>query len=130
MKLTVQQVFVANQILVGIINANRPMPTKGAYRIARLHAKLQVELKPISDKRDEIIKSYGYQGVPDGAPEGFQPVDMVPPDKAAEFELKWREIADEEIEVDVQPIPLSQLSLGDDEESPISAGELFMLAIW
>jgi hypothetical protein len=51
----------------------------------------------------------------------------VPPDKAAEFAEAWKEIGDEEIEVDVQPISLACLDLGDSADGSILAHELVTL---
>jgi hypothetical protein len=51
----------------------------------------------------------------------------VPADKMPEFTAAWAEIAAQEIEVDVQPIPLSQLDLGDGVDGSIEANEFIVL---
>jgi len=116
MKLTAGQVFDATLTVSQIIRENRPMPQKGKYRLARLHAKLLPEFNPISVQRDEIIASYDHLNA-DGA-------QAVPEDKMPEFLVKWREIADQVIDVDVEPIPFDQI---DNEAGSISASELIVL---
>ncbi len=124
MKLTAQQVFDATLTLAAIIRENRPCPQKGAYRLARLHAKLMPEFTLISTRRDEMITAYGYV-----APEGHASAGMqaVPPDKAEEFNAAWAEFSKDEIDVDVQPIPLAYLDNGDDRPGSVSASELIVL---
>lgn len=134
MKLTVLAVFTATQILTQIINEKRALPLKGSYRVAVMHRKLQAEFQTIAEKRDAMILAYGHQVWVDergnqtaaGAANARQ-VPGVPEDKAAEFAASWATLAAEEIEVDVQPIPLRQLDLGDDVEGSITALELIAL---
>ncbi len=130
MRLTVQQVFDATQVLANIINENRPLPTKGKYRVARMHAKLFPEFTTANDQRTAKILSYDYKRVVktprdrfdfDAPPApktkqdplgyGFVETEevAVPDDKMPEFVAWWQEIAGEEIEVDVTPIPVDQL---------------------
>ena len=101
MKLTAQQVFDATNVLSQVIRENRPMPLKGAYRLQRLHAKLLPEFTPIEARRNAIIieLAKGCQSA----------VPTVPDDKMDEFRAQWGEIAEEEIELDVEPIPLDLL---------------------
>lgn len=127
MKLTVQHVFNVTQILATIIREKRPLPIKGAYRVARLHAKLAPEFDTIAQKRDAMIMAYGHKARPDGAPDDVPEVPTVPADKMAEFLANWSALAAEEIEVAVEPIPLSQLDLGDDVAGSITAAELIVL---
>lgn len=122
MKLTVLHVFNATPILTQIINERRTLPLKGAYRVARMHAKLVAEFQMIAQKRDALILAYGYNG-----PDDLPPAPQVPPDKIEEFSARWADLASEEIEIDVEPIPLSQLDLGDDEAGSITALELISL---
>lgn len=120
MTLTAQQVFDATQILAAIINDKRPMPLKGAYRLARLHAKLKPEFDLIAGRRDAIIIAYGHLREEDGVPQ-------VPADQVPDFRAKWAEIATETLEVDVQPIPLAQFDLGPGTASPLTALDLSSL---
>lgn len=124
MKLTVQQVFDALPVITNIINERRPIPQKGAYRLARLHAKLLREYATISEQRDGMIKAYDTPEMVHDAPTGNF---TVPANKLAEFNAAWADVAKEEIEVDVQPVPLAQLDLGDDKAASINAHELVIL---
>lgn len=126
MKITADRVLVALPILDKIIAEKRPLTIKGAYRVARMHAKLLPEFRLIEERRDALITAYDYKGVPDGAPADSEPVPMVPPDKVAEFVASWNQVALEEIEFDLLPIPLAYLGPAD-AESPISAAEMLML---
>lgn len=127
MKLTVLHVFTATQILTRIIEGDRKLPLKGAYRVARLHAKLLPEFQTIAQKRDALIVGYEHKARPAGAPEDAPEVSTVPEDKLEEFLAKWGDLAAEEIEVDVQPIPLTQLDLGDGVAGALTAAELMAL---
>lgn len=132
MKLKVQNVFEATLVLSQIIRENRPMPQKGAYRLARLHAKLQPEFNTISEQRDKLIIAYDYKAKPKNPDTGKVIEDapeqnMVPDDKMAEFLEAWKKISEETIEVEVQPVPLWQLDRGADKPAAISASELITL---
>lgn len=119
MQLKVQHVFDATLVVARIINENRPMPQKGKYRLARLHAKLLPEFTTIAARRDEMITAFDH--VNESA------VPTVPPDKMAEFNAAWAELGNEVIEVDVEPIPLACLDLGDAVVGTIQAAELIAL---
>ena len=118
MKMTVQQVFNAHRALTSIIDAGRPLPQKGAYRLARMHAKLKVEFDPIAAKYDALLIEHAAP-VPDTVPQRYS---FTP-----EFNTAWSEIADDEIDVAVEPIPLSILDLGDSVAGAIKASELIAL---
>lgn len=144
MKLKVQQVFDATLTLSQIIRDQngvpradgttaipRPMSQKGKYRLARMHAKLLPEYTVANERRDAMIKAYDHHPmVPanDGA-EGMvtSPEFRVPDDKLPEFNAAWGEIAEQEIELDVEPIPLAMLDLGDTTDGSIQAAELILL---
>lgn len=53
---------------------------------------------------------------------------MVPPDKVQDFLAKWKDFAAEEVDVDVQAIPLSQLDLGSGPGT-LTASELMLLDV-
>lgn len=138
MLLKVGHVFQAAPVITQIINENRPLPQKGAYRIARLYAKLKPEYDLIVTRRNTMIEAYGHKEMVAGpdVEEGTRATDeqlvqapnfSVPLDKMPEFLAAWAEVANEEIEVAVEQIPLAQLSLGDDKPSVISAAELLVL---
>ena len=136
MKLKAQQVFDATQVLARIINENRALPSKGKYRIARMHAKLFPEFTTANEQRTAKIASYDHKAwvTPEGrivpAEEGGDAKATeqaaVPDDKMAEFVAWWAEIAAVEIDVNVEPIPIEQLSI-DGLDSSISYAEFATL---
>lgn len=119
MQLTVQQVRDATLTVSQIIREARSMPQRGKFRLARLHMKLLPEFTTIEAQRDALIKEHG------------DPVDgdtskwMVSPERMDEFNAAWKTVADEEIEVDVTPIPIDDLDGGGN--GAIEAHELVML---
>lgn len=120
---TAGRLFEVVPILTRIINENRPMPLRGAYRLASLHARLAPEYLVIERQRDALILAYDYEAEDeDGVVKR-----MVPPDKAEEFRANWGEIAGEEVvSIDVEPIPLAMLDLGA-VAGPLTAAELIAL---
>lgn len=135
MKFKVQHVMDATLLISRIIRERRPMPQKGKYRLARMHAKLLPEFTVINDQRDALIKAYDHEtkvkikdadGVETEA-STTPPSYSVPLDKMDEFTAAWKEIGDGEIEVDVEAIPLAQLDLGDGTDGCIEAAELITL---
>jgi len=130
MKLKAQDLYSATLIVAAIVREQRPMPLKGKYRLARLHAKLLPEFSLLDAQRDEMIKAYDHKekirdasGEIVGVAENFS----VPAGKLAEFAEAWGKIVEEEIEVDVEPIPLAQLDLGDAVDGSLHASELIGL---
>jgi hypothetical protein len=133
MKLKVQHVMDATLVITRIINEARPMPQKGKYRLARMHARLVPEFAMINSQRDEMIRAYGThqtRTITDGAgvestieTEDF----VVPADKMPEFTEAWAKIGAEDIELDIEPIPLDQLDLGPAVDGAIEASELIAL---
>ncbi len=138
MKLKVQQVMDATIVLTRIVNDRRPMPQRGKYLVARMHAKLLPEFKIIDGRRDEMIRAYNNpqtRVVPgsiqaEGESPQMEPIEgqwQVPADKMPEFTEAWKAIGAEEIDVDVQAIPLLSLSLPDGSDGAIEANELITL---
>lgn len=119
MKLTVQQVFDATQTLATIISENRPLPQKGRYRVARMHAKLLPEFTVANDQRTAKIMAY------ENTNEAGQPA--VPDAEMPGFIAWWNEMASETIEVNIDPIPIDQLCI-DGQEASISFAEFAVLA--
>lgn len=146
MKLKIQHLMDATMVISAIIREERPLPQKGKYRLARMHPKLNAEFMIVNANRDEMIKAYDFHiQVPnpkynpeadtDGSVVELQPKTIpseqfyVPPDKLEEFEAHWREIAEQEIEVDIEPVPLDQLCFPDEKgvDGAISAHEMIVL---
>ena len=137
MKLKVQHVFEASPVIQAIANENRPMPQVGKFRLARMLSKLWPEHQVVVARRDAMIMAYDHRAQrvddngallfnPDGSPL-IADQSSVPPDKAQEFLAAWAEIGAEEIEVAVEPIPLSCLDMGDNADGSIAAYELVLL---
>lgn len=139
MKLKVQHLMDATLVVTNIIRENRPLPQKGTYRLARLHSKLDREFQIINERRNEMIKAYDHQPMVSNPAyvEGEHDPQLamiksdgwsVPDDKLAEFQAAWKEIGDQEIEVDVEPVPLEQLCFANpDVEASITANEFITL---
>lgn len=128
MLLKVQHIFDATLIISQIIREQRRMPQRGKFRLARMHAKLLTEFNTANERRDEMIKSYDtHQKILSGDEIVDGEQYIVPPGSLADFNASWKEIGDEEIDVDVQPIPISMLSLPDDENGAIEAHEIAIL---
>lgn len=144
MRLTGQKIFDATQVLATIINEKRPLPTKGIYRVTRMHGVLFVEFNLLNEQRTAKIVSYGYKQavltpfgettgtiVPSTTENLANPdvvqQDAVPDDKMPEFIDWWKELASVEVDVNIEPIPLDQLSLADDVAGSISYAEFAVL---
>lgn len=134
MKLTVQQTMDAVLVISQIIREQRPMPQRGKYRLARMHAKLLPEFQTINAQRDDLIKAYNHhETIKNKDPatgaesEVINQEFSVPLDKMGEFTEAWKKIGGEEIDIDIEPIPLSQLDLGDNADGSIQASELITL---
>ncbi len=113
MKLKAGHVFGATLVVAQIIREKRPLPPKAAYRLARLHTKLEPEFKTLTARRDEMITAYDtHVVVKQKDPETGEESDVqtpdfcVPDDKLPEFTAAWGEIGSEEIEVGVEPMPI------------------------
>lgn len=120
MKLTAQQVFDVTPVLTAIINEKRPMPLKGAYRLARMHARLAPEFNVVAAQRDAIIVAL--------LPPDVNTVGAsVPLERMPEFNEQWGAIASEIVDVEVEPIPLALLDLGDTVAGSLSAADLVAL---
>lgn len=138
MRLTGQKIFDATQVLATIINEKRPLPTKGIYRVTRMHGVLFVEFNLLNEQRTAKIVSYGYKQyvfngrivLPEESDEADPNIvqqDAVPDDKMPEFIDWWKELASIEVDVNIEAIPLDQLSLADDVAGSISYAEFAVL---
>lgn len=119
MKIKAQLLFDATLLVSQIIRENRPMPQKGSYRLARLHARLLPEFQTLSTQRDAMVAAYGWTNA-EGAV-------AVPAEKQDEFVAQWTEIGGQEIEVEVEALPLSQFDLGPSVPGVLSAAEIVAL---
>ena len=123
MKIKVAELHLAYPKITSIISEKREMPMKAQYRFARLHAKLAGEFKTIAEQWDKLVMQYGKQVmkqtekygdngevIVELEPTGNWEIEETSESMAA-FRADWQKIADEEIDVDIQPIPLE--CLGD-----------------
>lgn len=137
MRLKLQHVFMATQVLWNIINEKRPLPQKGVYRVTLMHRKLSPTFETLNEQRTAKIASYGYlawvvngavvseEEAKTAANASQQPA--VPDDKMPEFVEWWRALVEgEEVEVNVEPIPIDQLCITGTEGS-ISFAEFSVL---
>ncbi len=117
MKLTLNQVFTAHQVISLIISEKRVLPLKGSYRLARMLKKMQPELEPIAAKYDAMLAEHATPIEGQAGQYTLTPA----------FAAAWADFSKDEIDVDVEPIPLEQLDLGDNVAGAISLGELITL---
>ncbi len=136
MKLKVQNVMDATILISQIIRECRPMPQKGKYRLARMHAKLLPEFNTINKQRDDMIKVYDHHPMVSAGGSKEDPLGQimapsaefsVPEDKLEEFFAAWKEIGDGEIDVDVVPMPMSQFDLGDKINGSLEGNDILVL---
>lgn len=122
MKIKAGVLLSAYEVLVSAVSGKRDLhvnlPTKAAYRIARMIVLLEPEALVLRSKRFDVIKKHGEEN------KAAKGVWAVLPGKAADFEREWGEIAQDEIEVTCQPIPLSAMG---DGESYFTVAELLLL---
>lgn len=149
MKLKVQHILDATAVVATIIRENRAMPQNGKFRLSRLHTKLEPEAVTINKQYNEMVTAYDHRkmipnpennvsdedraaAIADGKGDTLPPkeieVNAVPDEHMPEFSKKWAEFLAEEIEVDVEPVPLDQLCLpGDLTDGSIRANEFIVL---
>ena len=134
MLLKIGHIYQATPVLDRIISEKRPLPQKGSYRIARLYGKLKPEYDLIYKRRDAMIEAYQHKEMLSAKDVETGEVVLteaenfsVPADKVTEFYAAWAEVANEEIEVAVEPVPLAMLSKSDSEDGAITALELLAL---
>src|SRR4051812_29792109 len=126
MNLKVQHLMDSTLVISEIIRDNAPMPQKGKYRLARMHPKMVKEFEIINQQRNDMIKAYGTKAMVPNPENRYSeearremiaagragdlvpvmiesPTDYtVPEDKLEEFNAAWKEIADTEIELDIE----------------------------
>lgn len=112
MKLKASEVFAAYLTLNAIVSEKRALPQAGKFLIGRAFRQLRPDFTEISEERDALIAEFGEDEMaesPDGAaPTGKKLVKPNSPN-AAKFAAAWKVIADRELEVAVEPVPLDTL---------------------
>ena len=127
MKIAAKTVYEATPILAAVINQDRPMPQKGKYRIARLHAKLYPEWRLLEDRRESILAAYRVSTVVKNEDGSEGTLTAIPDDQLPTAEAEWLAILSTEIDLDVEPIPLAAVDLGDNTNGSLSAQDLMSL---
>jgi hypothetical protein len=151
-KIKASTIFAALPIITQIIDERRPMPQAGKYRLARMHAKLLPEWKVLNEQRSDLIKAYDtHVKIPkpiavgevitpaegETAQEATQrrmgemvdgPEYMVPDEHMPKFNADWDKIAAEEIDVNVNAIPIGMLSPANAQNGSVEAYEITYLA--
>lgn len=94
------------------------LPVKAAYRLARIAAKLQPELKTFDEARFSVFQELGRE-VPD-MPGSYDPPSD--PDKLAELVKRVSELTSEKVAIDLDPVTLDMLG-----DSQLTAADLLAL---
>jgi len=107
MKIKTGSILQAHMVLKRLIEEQRPLASKGKYRIARLFTLLDAELRIIEEQRIILIKKYGYEVIDEEtkASKGWQ----VSEQNMDNFQKEWSGLMEDEIEINCEPIPLSVL---------------------
>ena len=92
--------------------ADTDLNVKVAYKIAKVLKKIAEESGTIEETRAKLVSKYGTHIQKDG-----QPVCEVDEDKKQDFFKEYGDLLNEEIELDIKPLSLSDL--GDIKLSPV-----------
>lgn len=99
MKIKVRQMLEANQAALEI--SRDKLPARASYWVARLLAKLRSEVEIAEGKRVELVKKHGEERKDkEGKVVGF----LVPPAKMEEFRREYEPIAEDSIDIEIQPL--------------------------
>src|SRR5688572_6913334 len=84
------------------LGALKGLPAKPAYTVAKLIRRVRTEVELFNEARNKVIKEHGLQ---DPAKPG---VYTVPKEKMTEVEELVKPLLDAEIQIDVNPLSLSE----------------------
>lgn len=113
MKVTLETIYVSQNSLTKLINLDLPITT--AYKFSRLVKKIREELATFEESRVALVKKYGNK-------EDTSGTVRVSLDATEEFSNELKKLLEVEIEVDFEPIPLSDL--GDIKMSAVDISNL------
>lgn len=85
---------------------NQRLSVKVSYRLSKMLKKISSELQALEEHRQTLIKEYGTLS------EDGQSISITDPEKLKEFQTQFKELLDEEITLDYQPLSIE--SIGDD----------------
>lgn len=102
MKLALKDVLVAQGTVSAILQKKYPLsqlPVKLMYRLQKINTKLTSELEDFEKARLALIRTYVDGDLPDGQ------IISVPEDKLTEFRAEIEKMVNDEVEVNIQPVP-------------------------
>lgn len=111
MKLKVKQI-VQSQNAIQVLNGEK-LPLKLAWRFQRNIRKITTELEDFNKVNFELVKKYGKENEPNGSGTW----ELLKENVTA-YDEEIRPILDDEVEIDVQPIPLSLFDFAPDPKLP------------
>ncbi len=123
MKLKLHDVWNICMILEITKQRGAAMPDSAKWWLARLARKLKPEFQALNAQRDEMIKSYGKLNK-----EGQF---CITPDVNDDFSKRWNDLTNGEVEVAVDPRPLSFFRFAEVDatksDGPLSVAEMVAL---
>lgn len=122
LKVKALEALEAANLLFGIISQGRDkektIPAKASYRLSRLAHALRAEAQIIEEKRVALIHKHGAEKmktVGEGEEAKEVPTGdwFVPPEKMADYLNEWNPVANEVIEVQAEPLPITVFGEGE-----------------
>jgi len=105
MKLTLKDIASSEQALTNLLE-QKP-PAIASYKIQRALRHIIPEIELFSKTRDELVQKYGKPI--EGQPGAFK----IAPEFAKQYEEEMTTLINQELELDLHPIPLSDLKTLD-----------------
>lgn len=117
MQMTAEELLTKFRMLSAILNdPRRPIATTGAYRLAKLYRAIEPEGRQIEEEHNRLVRECGEQ-------QAGRESWSVPKERDAEFQERWRPVADRPVTLDLKPVPLRFLG----EAGGITAAEFVVL---
>jgi len=113
MNVKLADIFMSKDALQKLLQSD--LPVKTAFRISRIAKKINDVFNDIEEQRIKLVNKLGE--VQEGSDE-----IKVPPDKLKEFHAELSSLLEEEIELDIEKIKLSEL--GDIKLRPVEIASL------
>lgn len=111
MTMTTEQALAARAGITTILRGS--VDAVMAYRLSRIHRRLTEEATTFGEAQRGIFESLATDG-------------KVPPEKRGEFERQNRELLDVEIDVEITPIPLEELTAAVVDTEHVIPGEAWV----
>lgn len=112
MRLKLAQLLAMQQPLRDLMQ--QQMPAKAAFRMTRIARQVDQELQTVEEQRVELIKKFGEQSEEGGW--------QVKPENVTVFQSEYQDMLDEEVDLDVSPIPAEMLE--DAHMTPAALGAI------